>query len=80
MNMELLTNHRCDALVHERAGGTFIAPKIDATSGPAVLGTQKLFPDQSGHVSESWCGRIKRSANLIGGDASRQFEAANDGN
>ena len=26
IDMKLLTNHRCDALVHERTGGAFIVP------------------------------------------------------
>src|SRR6185369_10401888 len=45
IDMKLLANHRCDALVHERTGGTFIVPQIDSASGPAVLRTQELFPD-----------------------------------
>ena len=73
--MELLANHRCDAFVHERPGGTFIVPQIDSASSPAVLRTQELFPNQAGHVAESWCDLVKRSANLIGGNASRQRES-----
>ena len=45
IDMKLLANHRCDALVHECTGGTFIVPQIDSASGPAVLRTQELFPD-----------------------------------
>src|SRR5580765_6252574 len=45
IDMKLLANHRCDALVHERTGGTFIVPQIDSASSPAVLRTQELFPD-----------------------------------
>jgi hypothetical protein len=45
IDMKLFANHRSDALVHERAGGTFIVPQIDSASGPAVLRTQELFPD-----------------------------------
>src|SRR5580765_5705308 len=45
LDVKLLTNHRCDALVHERTGGKFIVPQIDSASGPAVLRTQELFPD-----------------------------------
>ena len=78
--MKLLANHRYDALVHERTGGTFIVPQIDSARGPAVLRTQELFPDLTGHVAESGCGLLKRRANLIGGNASRQLEAGNDSN
>src|SRR5262249_52530650 len=80
IDMKLLANHRCDPLVHERTGGTFIVPQIDSASGLAVLRTQKLFPDQTGHVAESWRGLVKRSTNLIGGKASRKLESGNDGN
>src|SRR4030095_2854698 len=80
IDMKLLANHRCDALVHERTGGTFIVPQIDSASGPAVLRTQELFPDQTGYVAESWCGLDKRSANLIGSNTRRQLEAGNDSN
>jgi len=45
IDMKLLANHRCDALVHEHMGGTFIVPQIDSASGPAVLRMQELFPD-----------------------------------
>ena len=45
IDMKLFANHRSDALVHERTGGTFIVPQIDSASGPAVLRTQELFPD-----------------------------------
>src|SRR5690349_3811551 len=50
IDMEFLANHRGDALGHERAGGGFIVPQIDAAGGPAVFRTQELFPDQAGHV------------------------------
>jgi hypothetical protein len=45
IDMKLFANHRSDALVHERTGGTFIVPQIDSASGPAVLREQELFPD-----------------------------------
>ena len=79
-DLKLLANHRCDALVHERTGGTFIVPQIDSATGPAVLRMQELFPDQPGHVAELWCDLGKRSANLIGGNASRQLVTGNDSN
>src|SRR6267142_7166340 len=80
IDLKLLANHRCDALVHEGTGGTFIVPQIDSASGPAVLRMQELFPDQTGHVAESWCGLVKRGANLISGNAIRQLESGNDSN
>jgi len=78
--MKLLANHRRDALGHERAGGTFIVPQIDSASGAAVLRSQELFSDQTGHVAESWCDLDKRSANLLGANTRRQLEAGNDRN
>ena len=76
--MKPLANHRCDPLVHERTGGAFVVPQIDSANGPAVFRTQELFPDQTGHVAESWCVLVKRGANLLGGNASRQLESGND--
>ena len=43
--MKLIANHRSDALVHERTGGTFIVPQLDSAGSPAVLRMQELFPD-----------------------------------
>ena len=61
IDMKLLANHRCDALVHELTGGTFIVPQIDSANGPAVLlRMQELFSDQTGHVAEFWSGLFKR--------------------
>ena len=61
LDMKVLANHLYDTLVHERTGGTFIVPQIDSANGPAVLlRMQELFPDQTGHVAEFWCGLFKR--------------------
>src|SRR5262249_10207985 len=80
IDMKLFENHRWDPLTHERPSGPFIVPQIDSASGPAVFRTQELFPDQTGHVAESWCGLLKRGANLIGRGACRQLEAGDDSN
>ena len=78
--MKLLANHRSDAFVHERQGGTFIVPQVDPAGGPAVLRVQELLPDQSRHVAEAWGGLVKRSTNLTGCNPSGQREASNNGN
>jgi len=81
LDMKVLANHLYDALVHERTGGTFIVPQINSSDRPVVLfRMQELFPDQTGHVAEFWCGLLKCSVNLLGGNASRQLEAGNDSN
>jgi len=78
-DLELFTDHRGDALLHETAGGFIVFPQVNAAGGAAVGREEELLADEAGDIAENGCNLDKAGLHLGGIKGGGDGEARDDG-